>query len=230
MKYIVSFFCIICIIFSAGQASAQQGAEAFAANIAALNRTPASRNPVFQDFNRVFTLRVLDTNRQWAGDVADLKIDGTGAVTQVVGNINRVSTDRGLVTKSVGDLTFMDDISSFVMSLESLPENSAEALAAITPAAGGDGKVYSFKAMNGAKVYNTQGKWVGVVKNLMLDKEMNGIEAIVLEDVPGARRYTEIAIPFDPDHVTVNAHYEEIELRLDPAAAKAVTDFAKDHR
>ena len=230
MKQFLMLFCVAVIAALPVPAKAQS-ADQFAAQIAQLNRTPASRNPSFQTSQRIFSLRVLDTNRQWVGDVADLKIDEAGLVAEVVGNIDRVGNGEQLIRRPRTQVSYLDPISSFIVPLNGTAVvTSPEALAAIAPAAGNGGKVYSFKAMKGAEVRATRGSWVGVVKDLLVNEDMESVQALVLEDVPGAGRYTEIAVPYDPRHVSINNDYGRIEFRLTPEAAKAVTDYARKNR
>ena len=227
--FFLTVFTLACIPASA---YAQQNAEQFAMHLQLLNRTPATRNPQFKTWQNIMDARVLDGNRQLVGSLEDLKIDENGSVSELVSEISWVGDKNEIVKHPIGETTFLSGKNFFEVPLSVNADNrvtSPEALAAIAPAAGG-GKLYSFKAMKGAQVLNTGGNWVGIVKDLLIDDEMRAVQALVLEDVPGARRYTEIAIPFDTEHISVNTRYDRIEFRLNPAAAKAVTDFARDSR
>lgn len=219
------------LLLSPVTARAQNDVEAFTAAIVSLNATPATRNPAYETYQQALNKKVLDTNRQWVGGVADLKIDQDGAVAEVVSEINQQGQRDYTVRNQAGSYEFLKNINAFVMTLPAgNVVTTPEALAAIAPAAGNGGEVYSFRAMKGAEVYNAAGNFVGSVKDVLVGDDMQVIRALVLENVPGARRYTEIAVPFDPAHVSFNTRFNRFEFRMSPEAAKAVTDYARERR
>ncbi len=199
-----------------------------------LNQTEITFSPRFKTDQDIFAMRVLDPSRQLIGKIEDMRVDENGGLVKLVSEINRVGRHENIVQNDAYEVTFHEDISAFEIPLVLSPEDrkqddSPEALAAIAPAAGG-GHLYSMKAMIGAEVRNDGGRWLGVVKNVVFDEKAEMIEALVLEDVPGARRYTHIALPYDPREVKIIDNYGRVQFRVAPSAAKAVTDFAKARR
>jgi len=231
-KYIFSCFFIIGFIFTA-PLQAQDSEAQYMNQLQLLNQTPIARSPLHKTDQDMFSMRVIDKNRQLVGKVADIAFDESGAMVKLVSDINRIGRRESIVRNDAFEVIFHEDISAFeiplVLSPGDVRDISPEALAAIAPAAGG-GSVYSLKAMLGADVRSRDGRWVGIVKNVIFDEQGQAIRALLVEDVPRARRYKDIALPFDPQQIKVNSDYGRVEFRAEPAAAKAIMDFAKSSR
>ncbi len=231
MNLMFNRFLILVFILIASPAFAQSEAEQFTNQLHGLNQTKITFSTRFKSDQDIFSMRVLDVNRQLVGSVEDIKIDESGALVKLISEINRVGRKTNIVQSESYEVTFHEDISSFEIPLvyDAAQDVSPEALAAITPAAGG-GSIFSLRAMIGAEVHSRSGRWLGVVKNVMFDEQAQAVKALVIEDVPGARRYTEIALPFDPAQIKMTSDYGRVEFRIEPIAAKAIIDLAKKNR
>lgn len=227
----LKYFLMVMLLFASLPAMAQSGAEQFGAELQSLNRTKITFSPRFKSDHEMFSMRILDPNRQLIGKVQDLKIDESGAIVKLVSEINRIGRTPNIIQSEAYEITFHEDISSFEIPLhyDGAQDVSPEALAAITPAAGG-GHIFGLSAMIGAEVRSDSGRWLGTVKNVMFGENAKTIKALVLEDVPGARRYTEIALPFDQEQIKMVTDYGRVQFRVKPAAFIVTTNFAKKNR
>jgi len=205
--------------------------DIFMSKLLMLNQTQITRNPDMKTDDEIFQLKVLDSNRQLVGKIEDIKIDESGEVAKLVSEINKVGRRDNVVEHNAAEIQFHRGVNAFQVPLAySAPEEvSPESLAAIAPAAG-DSKIYSLKEMVGAEVLSNEGRYLGKVKHVMFDENAHDIRALVLEDVPGARRYTDIAIPFDSREIGMTTAFGDFQFRLAQDAAVTLTDFAKDHR
>lgn len=232
-KQLWAFIFITVFLVVGHPATAQDNLAQFENRLNGLNQTQITLSPRYKTDFEVFAMRVLDSNRQLVGRVEDIKLDDSGAMVGLVSEINNVGRKNRTVENEVFEVvTYQGITNSFEIPLgfDATEDTSPEVLAAIAPAAGGQGSILSLRAMIDADVRNDGGRWLGKVKNIVFDNEARRIEAIVIDDVPGARRYQEIALPFDPEQVKVVSDYGRIEFRVEAAAAKLVTDFAKENR
>lgn len=217
------------LLFTACPAAAQD--SQFENQLQLLNQTPASRNPAFLNWDAMFSMKILSANRQLIGNVEDIKVDESGALVGLVSEVNRLDRGEQVVQNQAHEIKFHEGINSFEIPLafSETPDTAPEALAAIAPAAGG-GQTLSLRAMKGAEVRSQDGRWLGTVKDVVFDEQAQAVQALVLEDVPGARRYTEIAIPFNTGAIEPISDFGDIQFRVDRAAAQTVMDFARDRR
>ncbi len=240
MKRFYVLFALVLMLWPLPAAAQNADMAAFSYTLQSLNRTPISQSPRFKSEQDMLALRALDVNRQLVGQLEDVRVDDSGALTAIVSEINMAGRDTPLVRSAVNTIAYADDASAFIIPLADITGSggangnnepvSAEDLAAIAPAAGGSGRDFSLRAMIGAEVRSDTGRWLGEVKHVMFDEQAAGITALVLQDVPGARRYTEIALPFDPAMVTVRDDFGAIEFRVHSDAAGILTRFARDNR
>lgn len=203
----------------------------FRAALETLNRTPAMNSPQFKTWDEIFALRVIDGNRQLVGAVEDVRVNADGSLTALVTRIRNVGRREKLVESAAEAVVFHKDISAFEIPFApggAVPVDEKD-LSDVSPAAGG-GLLYSLRAMKGTELRDTGGRWLGSVKSVLLDSGAAGIQALVLQDVPGADRYRDIAIPFDPARLTVNPRFGHIQFRLTPEAAQDLTEYAKGLR
>ncbi|GEM_PF-1645777 len=222
---------IALLLFVPLPAIAQGNISRFENKLYLLNETPASRNPQFLNWQQMFSMKVISGNRQLVGKVEDITVDESGAFTGLVSEINKLNRNEQVMKHQAYEIKFHEPINAFEIPLVLADKQdvSPEALAAIAPAAGG-GKILSLKAMKGAEVKSRAGRRLGVVKDVVFDEQVQAIQALVLENVPGANRYAEIAIPYDAEQITAVSDYGRIEFHIKNAAAATVTDFAKGRR
>ena len=216
----ISVFCSLVILvgalFVAQPVSAQSNDPALLSSIDRLNATPAVRNPDFKDNDYIFSTRVLDNNRQLVGYVRDTLMYTSGELAYIDGEITRSSDGRPRRLYAANDITFLGSVSSWEVPLDNYKENVNR------------NNLFEMKAMVGAEVKDIGGGWVGKVKYVLLDKEARVIEALVLNEVPGAGRYDDVAIPFMTEYVTIMKRYDRVEFRLDRAMAQSDRDFARE--
>lgn len=218
------------LLLFAAPVRAQQDISPLEAQLYLLNQTPATQNPQFLTWQQMFSMKILSSNRQLIGRVEDIKVDESGALVKLVSTVNQLNRGEQIVENDINQIAFHEPINAFEIPLvfAETPEVSPESLAAIAPAAGG-GDILSLKAMKGAEVRSADGRWLGVVRDVVFDEQAQAVQALVLEDVPGARRYTEIAIPFD-ENVEPVSDYGTIQFRVKREAAQTIMEFARGRR
>ena len=216
----ISVFCTLALmvglLFIAQPAAAQSNDPALLSSIDRLNATPAVRSPDFKENGYIFSTRILDTNRQLVGYVRDMLIYSSGEMAYVDGEITRARSGSPRRLYAADNVTFLEDISSWEVPLENFNDNISR------------NNLFELQAMVGAEVKDISGGWVGKVKYVLMDKEARIIKGLVLNEVPGASRYDDVAIPFMTEYVTIMKRYDRIEFRLDRAMAQTVKDFARE--
>lgn len=195
------------------------------------NQTQMTLSPRYKSEQKMFAMRVVDKSHQIVGKVDDIKIDEGGTLAKLVSQINRIGRYDNTVENDAYQVSFLDNISAFQVpvKVDGSQDVSPEALAAVSPAAGG-GNLYSLKGMIGADVRRDSGPWVGQVKHVIFNEDGDKIIALMIENVPGASHYKEYAMPFDPQLVSMRGDYGDVEFRVNNDAAKAVEDYAEAHR
>ena len=140
----------------------------------------------------------------------------SGEMAYVDGEITRARSGSPRRLYAADNVTFLEDISSWEVPLENFNDNVSR------------NNLFELQAMVGAEVKDISGGWVGKVKYVLMDKDARIIKALVLNEVPGASRYDDVAIPFMTEYVTIMKRYDRIEFRLDRAMAQTVKDFARE--
>ena len=229
-KYLVVIFLIGIFCWNL-PAQAQEGLGQFEVDLRLINQTPAVRNPRFVTDTQIFDLRVADTNRTLVGKPDDLMIGPAGQPQIIVSEITRVGRERRTVQHNYDRVEYLEQMSAYEIPLiyEANNEISPQAQAALSPSMDAS-KMFSLRGMKGAEVYTIDGRWIGKVTDILFDEQLTGIEALVVQNVPGARRYDEIAIPFDPGLVSIRHNYGVVEFRVHPAAGQVLMEYGRAQR
>lgn len=214
---------------------AQAQDENLATTLRLLNQTPARRNPNFVSIETIKTMRILDTNRQFVGYVTDLTLDDFGTITGIGGEISRLINKTVTVYKPYDAVAYLPEASSFQMPLiankdtqELEGPSSAQALAQTAESV--SGKVYTVEDLMGAEVFARGGRYMGKIVNLLFDREVTALQAIILQEIPQARRYDEIAIPFNRRIFEFSDSFGTLTLQMDPGASEILKEFAQTRR
>ena len=232
--YRVILVTLLCVLFSVNSVVAQTMDDSlieFENRLDVLNQTPITQSLRYKTDQNMFAMRVIDSNRQVVGSVEDVKFDEGGVLVSLVSEINNVGRRTKVVEHETYQMTFHDQMNAFEipLSLKNTPEVSAQALAEISPSAGG-GKIIGLKGMLGAEVRSRDGRWLGEVANVVFDEKAEKVIALVLQDVPGASRYKKIAMPFVARQIEVIDRFGRAEFRVERAAAIKLTEFAEQTR
>jgi sporulation protein YlmC with PRC-barrel domain len=216
-------------------AQAQISTAEFNNQIALLNQTPVRRNPRLMTDEKLFDFRIIDSNSQLVGNLSDLIVSPSGKIERIGSLIKTMVKEPRVIYKKYTPEQYREDISAFEVPIviseqpsEREENSTAAALASLEPSSGGSS--YSIKDMVGKDLTTPDGRFMGKIKNIVFNDKVTRIEALLLEDIPSARRNKEIAMPYIEGDITFIERFGNLEINLSYERADDLKEYARSFR
>lgn len=166
--------------------------------LAELNRMTPLQNPDFNTATQVLDRTVLDRKNRTIGDVKDALLNQNGTVTTLIVNFNRLRLPSDAYI-NYSELVNRPTTDGYILSVDddTIEEHYPEMLANIATAAGEDAEEMTSTAnLIGAPVKTESGRTIGVVEEVLFDKDGDLAKALYLNMKVGMIRGDHVAVPF----------------------------------
>lgn len=191
------------------------------------NRIKPLQNPEYEHADDLLERRVLDRKNKVVGEVRDILLNTNGSISSIAVEFNRLrlNTEVYLNTRTM-DVSPVSNGYALSIEDDQIRDIYPELLAGIETASG-QSDVFSVKNITGAKIRAADGRYLGLVDQVLFGGHGERAEALYVKMKYGTLRGKSIAIPFGS--AQFSTHGSQTKITVNDTMADAMISFAKNN-